>query len=103
MGLWASQAPKVTQTQGQQGWTNLYRADHGELGSTVAKTWFGGNKKFGHTGDRLLAILSGWVVDDLVELVEGSIYREQERRPGILMVTRGGRRRKKLLAQWLGG
>jgi hypothetical protein len=51
----------------------------------------------------LLAILGGWVVDDLVELVEGSIYKEQERRPGILTVTRGGWRRKKLLAQWLGG
>jgi hypothetical protein len=49
----------------------------------------------------LLAILGGWVVDDLVGLVEGSIYREQERRPGILMVTRGSRRRKKLLAQWV--
>jgi hypothetical protein len=38
-----------------------------------------------------------------MELVEGKIYREQERRPGILTVTRGGRRRKKLLAKWLGG
>jgi hypothetical protein len=50
------------------------------------RAWFNGggsliwgNKKFGHTGDRLLAILGGWVVDDLVELVEGSIYRKSER------------------------
>jgi hypothetical protein len=32
---------------------------------------------------------------DAVELMEGSIYRKQERRPGILAVTRGGQRKKK--------
>jgi hypothetical protein len=32
---------------------------------------------------------------DVAELTEGSIYRKQERRPGILAVTRGGQRKKK--------
>jgi hypothetical protein len=32
-----------------------------------------------NTGDRLLAILGGWVVDDLGELVGALIYRESER------------------------
>ena len=50
---------------------------------TVAEKGFGGNKEFGHTGDRLLAILGGWVADDLAELVTGSIYRENRRWPRI--------------------
>jgi hypothetical protein len=33
-----------------------------------------------------------------VGLVEGSIYRKQERRPGILTTTRGGRKGRELLA-----
>jgi hypothetical protein len=33
-----------------------------------------------------------WFRDDVAQLTAGSIYREQERRPGILTVTRGGRR-----------
>jgi hypothetical protein len=49
----------------------------------VAEKGFGGNKEFGHTGDRLLVILGGWVVDDLVELGTGSIYRENGRWPRI--------------------
>jgi hypothetical protein len=52
----------------------------------------------------MLAILGGWVVDDLAGLVEGSIYREQERRPGILTATRGDRKGRELLARmnsWL--
>jgi hypothetical protein len=43
-------------------------------------------------GDRLGVILGGLVLDDLTELVEGSIYRESEWWPGILTATRGGRR-----------
>jgi hypothetical protein len=78
-------------------------AGHDRVWFTAAETEIGGSSKFMSSGERLLTILSGWVADDLVELVEGSIYREQERRPRILTVTRGGRRRKKLLAQWLGG
>jgi hypothetical protein len=39
------------------------------------------------------------VADDLVGLVEGSIYRKQERRPGILTATRGGRKGRELLAR----
>ena len=49
----------------------------------------------------MLVILGGWVGDDLAELVGASIYRESERWPGILMATRGGRRKKKALAQRL--
>jgi hypothetical protein len=49
----------------------------------VAEKGFGGNKEFGHTGDRLLAILGGWVADDLAELGTGSIYRENGRWPRI--------------------
>jgi hypothetical protein len=41
------------------------------------------------------------VDDDLAELVGASIYRAQRRWPGILTATCGGRRRKRLLAQWL--
>jgi hypothetical protein len=47
-------------------------------------------------------ILHGWVGDDLAELVGASIYRAQRWWPGILTATRGGRRRERLLAQWLG-
>ena len=50
---------------------------------TVAEKRFGGNKEFGHTGDRLLAILGGWVADDLAELGTSSIYRENGRWPRI--------------------
>jgi hypothetical protein len=46
----------------------------------------------GLTGDQLRTILGGCVLDDLAELVEGSIYRESERWPGILTATCGGRR-----------
>jgi hypothetical protein len=51
--------------------------------------------KFKSSGEQLLAIFGGWVGDDLAGLAGGSIYREQERRPGILTVTRGGQRKKK--------
>jgi hypothetical protein len=40
---------------------------------------------------------------DVAELTEGSIYRKQERRPGIWMTTRGGRRKGRALAQWIRG
>jgi hypothetical protein len=51
--------------------------------------------KFKSSGEQLLAIFGGWVGDDLAGLAGGSIYREQERRPGILTVTRGDQRKKK--------
>ena len=44
---------------------------------------FGGSVKFELTGDRLGAILGGWMCDDLAELVVASIYRERQRWPGI--------------------
>ena len=58
---------------------------------------FGGNAKFKLAGDRLGAMLGGWVRDDVAELTEGSIYRKQERRPGIWMTTRGGRRKGRIM------
>jgi hypothetical protein len=45
----------------------------------VAESQFGGSWKLGLTGDRLRTILGGWVLDDLAELVEGSIYRALRR------------------------
>ena len=45
----------------------------------MAETRIGGSWKLGLTGDRLGAILGGLVLDDLAELVKGSIYRESER------------------------
>jgi hypothetical protein len=62
---------------------------------------FGGSVKFELTGDRLGAILGGWMCDDLAELVVASIYRERQRWPGISVVTRDGRRRGRSLAQVL--
>jgi hypothetical protein len=59
---------------------------------------FGGSAKFELAGDRLGAILGGWVCDDLAELAVASIYRERQRWPGISVVTRGGRRRRGALA-----
>jgi hypothetical protein len=49
--------------------------------------------------ERLRVILGGWVCDDLAELMEGSIYTDRKRWPGIAMMTRGGRRRGSSLAQ----
>jgi hypothetical protein len=43
------------------------------------------------------------VSGDVAELTEGSIYSKQERRPGIWMTTRGGRRKGRALAQWIRG
>jgi hypothetical protein len=42
------------------------------------------------------------VLDDLAELAVASIYREQQWWPGISVVTCGGQRRGRALAQWLG-
>jgi hypothetical protein len=58
----------------------------------VFLNWIGENVKLECGGHRLGVILGGLVLDDLTELVEGSIYRESERWPGILTATRGGRR-----------
>ena len=63
----------------------------------------GENPKSGHTGDRLGMILGDWVRDDPTELTVASIYRTQQRWLGISVVTRGGRRRERLLAQVLSG
>jgi hypothetical protein len=62
----------------------------------------GENPKSGHTGDRLGMILGDWVRDDPTELTVASIYRTQQRWLGISVVTRGGWRRERSLAQWLG-
>jgi hypothetical protein len=76
-------------------WLNLWRTGHGELGSAVAETWFGGKLKFKLSDERLLVIFGGWVCDDLAGLARASIYRAQQRWPGISVGTRGSRRRKK--------
>jgi hypothetical protein len=55
------------------------------------------------SGTRLEAILWGWVCDYTMELTARSIYRKQERRLGIWMTTRGGRRRSGALVQALSG
>jgi hypothetical protein len=71
---------------------DLIWAGHEELEFTVFFNWFGESLKLELAGDWLGAILGGLVLDDLAELVEGSIYRESRRWPGILTATRGGRR-----------
>jgi hypothetical protein len=62
-----------------------------------------GKTKFKLTGARLLVILGGEVGDDVAKLATGSIYSACKRWPVNQATTRGGRRRKRLLAQWLGG
>jgi hypothetical protein len=52
--------------------------------------------------ERLLVILGGWMLNYPTELAVASIYRDQQRWPGILVGTRGGRRKGRALAQWLG-
>jgi hypothetical protein len=59
--------------------------------------------KFELAGDQLRAILGGWVLDYPTELAVASIYRAQQRWPGIAVVRRGGRRRGSLLARVIGG
>ena len=46
-------------------------------------------------------ISGGWVCDDTTELAVTTIYRAQQRWLGISVVTRGGRRRGRSLAQVL--
>ena len=55
------------------------------------------------SGTRLEAILCGWVCDYTTELTARSIYKKQERQPGIWMTTRGSWRRRGALAQALSG
>jgi hypothetical protein len=55
-----------------------------------------------HYSERLLVILGGWMLNYPTELAVASIYRDQQRWPGILVGTRGGRRKGRALAQWLG-
>jgi hypothetical protein len=62
----------------------------------------GENPKSRHTGDRLGMILGDWVHDDPIELTVASIYRTRQQWLGISVVTRGGWRRERPLAQWLG-
>jgi hypothetical protein len=94
-GWWASPVYKDAKTRIERAWSDLWRAGRGEVFFAVAETWFGGSLKFKSSGEQLLAIFGGWVGDDLAGLAGGSIYREQERRPGILTVTRGDQRKKK--------
>ena len=69
----------------------------------MAENQIGGTVKFELAGDQLRAILGGWVLDYPTELAVASIYRAQQRWPGIAVVTRGGRRRGSLLARVIGG
>jgi hypothetical protein len=55
------------------------------------------------SGTPLEAILCGWVCDYPTDLTARSIYRKQERRPGIWMTTRDDRRRRGALVQALSG
>jgi hypothetical protein len=54
---------------------------------------FGGSSKFELASDQLRAILGGWVLDYPTELAVASIYRAQQRWPGITVVTHDGRRK----------
>ena len=69
----------------------------------MAQTEFGETVKFKLAGDQLGAILGVGVLDYPTELAVASIYRAQQRWPGIAVVTRGGRRRGCLLARVIGG
>jgi hypothetical protein len=73
-------------------------ADHGEINSLGVLEGFGGSLKLELVGDRLRAILGGWVRDDPTELTVASIYTKRERWSGIRATTRSGRRSGKLLA-----
>jgi hypothetical protein len=58
----------------------------------VAESGFGANPKFASSSEGLPAINSGWVDDDVMQLGEGSIYRQLQRWPGILTAMCGGQR-----------
>jgi hypothetical protein len=58
----------------------------------VAESGFGANPKFASSSEGLSAISGGWVDDDVMQLGEGSIYRQLQRWPGILTAMCGGRR-----------
>jgi hypothetical protein len=60
---------------------------------------FGESSKFAHSGERSRLILGGWMLNYLTELAAGSIYTMGGRWPGILAVTRGGRKSKSSLAR----
>jgi hypothetical protein len=62
----------------------------------------GRSMKLELSGDWLRTILGGWVRGDPTELTVASIYSKNERWPGIWVMTRGGRRSGRLLAQWIG-
>jgi hypothetical protein len=64
---------------------------------------FGGSSKFTLAGERLGMILGGWMLNYLMELAVSSIYRAQQRWPGIAAMTHGGRRRGTSLARVIGG
>jgi hypothetical protein len=86
----------------QKVWADLNRASHGEAKPSGILERFGENPKLELTGDRLRAILGGWVRNDPMELMVASIYNRQERWLGIRAMTRGGWRRRGALAQWIG-
>jgi hypothetical protein len=69
----------------------------------VAETEIGGDEKFTVSGERLEARLGGLVRDVPTNPTVCSIYNVRERWPVNWMKTRGGRRRKRALAQALSG
>jgi hypothetical protein len=64
---------------------------------------FGGNSEFADLSERSGLIRGGWLAYDFTELVGGSIYRERQRRRSIRAGCAGGRRGRRVLAQWIRG
>jgi hypothetical protein len=60
-------------------WTDRIGAGRSEIGFGVTETWFGERSKFKLAGARLLAILGGWVGNDVMKLAAGSIYSTRKR------------------------
>jgi hypothetical protein len=65
------------------------------------KNRIGGSLKLELSSDWLRTIRGGWVLDDLAELGEGSIYRESERWWSIWLSRAGGRRWRRTWALWI--
>ena len=80
-------ACKSAETREQRTRLDLNRASHGEAKPSGILERFGENPKLEFTGDRLRAILGGWVRNDPTELTVASIYNRQERWPGIRATT----------------
>ena len=92
-GLRALGGPRDARTSNREPRTNLSSAGRGEGVLAVAQTGFGEIVKFKLVDDQLGAILGVGVLDYPTELAVASIYRAQQRWPGIAVVTRGGRRK----------